>query len=52
MHYAVYIPLNAKKPHDRPYSGYLWKPAEPNKVCTSKQLGFVASTETFNGNQA
>ena len=26
------------------------KPAKRNNVCTSKQLGFVASTETFNEN--
>ena len=40
-----------KIPPSRPYDASLWKPAERNKVCTSK-LRFVASTETFNGNQA
>ena len=41
-----------KIPHNRTYDGYLWKPAKRNKVRTSKQLQFAASTKTFNGNQA
>ena len=41
-----------KRPHNRPYDACLWKPAKRNKVHTSKQLWFVASTEIFNGNQA
>ena len=40
------------RPHNRPYDACLWKPAKHNKVGTSKQLRFVASTETFNGNHA
>ena len=41
-----------KRTHHRTYDGCRWKPAECNKVRTSKQLRFVANTETFNGNQA
>ena len=40
-----------KRPRYKPDNGCLWKPAKRNSVCTSKQLGFVASTETFNGNR-
>ena len=36
----------------RTYNGCLWKPAERNKVCMSKQRRFVASTEIFIGDQA
>ena len=41
-----------KRPRNKPSDGCLWKPAKRNNVCTSKKLRFVASTETFNGNQA
>ena len=41
-----------KRPRNRTYDGCLWKPAKLNKVRTSKQLRFVANTETFNGNLA
>ena len=41
-----------KIPDNRPYDGYLWKPAKCNKIRTSKQLGFVTSTKKFNRNQA
>ena len=41
-----------KRPHSRTYNVCLWKLGERNKVCTSKQFRFVASTETFIGNQA
>ena len=41
-----------KRPHTRFYDVCLWNPTERNKVRTSKQLRFAASTETFNGNQA
>ena len=51
MGYAIYIPLNAKT-YNRTYDGCLWKLAKRYNVRTSKQLRFVASTETFNGNQA
>ena len=36
-----------KRPHNRTYDGCLWKPAEHNKVHTSKQLQLAASTETL-----
>ena len=41
-----------KRSHNKPNDSCLWKPAECNDVHTSKQLRFVASTETFNGNQS
>ena len=41
-----------KIPHNRPYDVCLWKPAERNKVPTSKQLRFVVSADTIIGNQA
>ena len=41
-----------KWPRNKPDDGCLWKAAKRNAVCTSKQLQFVASTKTFNGNQA
>ena len=41
-----------KRPLNKPSDGCLCKPAKRNSVRTSKQLRFVASTETFNGNQA
>ena len=51
MRYAIYIPPNAKRAN-KPNNGCLWKPAKHNSVWASKQLRFVAITETFNGNQA
>ena len=41
-----------KRPRNKPNDGCLWKPAKRNSVRASKQLRFVAITETFNGNQA
>ena len=41
-----------KRPRNKPNDGCLWKPANRNSVCVSKQPRFVAITETFNGNQA
>ena len=41
-----------KRPRNKPNDGCLWKPAKRNSVRTSKQLRFVAITETYNGNQA
>ena len=41
-----------KRPRNKPNDGCLWKPAKRNSVRPSKQLRFVAITETFNGNQA
>ena len=42
MSYAIYIPPNARYlTHNRPYDACLLKPAEGNKVYTSKQLRFV-----------
>ena len=41
-----------KRPRNKPNYGCLWKPAKPNSVRASKQLRFVAITETFNENQA
>ena len=35
----------------KPSDSYPWQPAKCNNVRTSKQLRFVASTETFNENQ-
>lgn len=43
MGYAIYIAVNTKDlTHNRPYDACLLKPAEGNKVYTSKQLRFVA----------
>ena len=50
MRYTIYIPPNAKDVAINLAMGCL--PAKRNKVRTSKQLLFVASNETFNGNQA
>ena len=50
MRYAIYVPPNAKD--NRPYDACLWKPAERNKVCMSKQIRFVVRAEIINGNQA
>ena len=44
--------FNYKRPRNKPNDGYLWKPTERNSVCASKQLRFVAITETINGNRA
>ena len=44
--------FKCKRPHDIPYDACLWKLAKHNKGRTSKQLKFVASAETINGNQA
>ena len=41
-----------KRPRNVPTDRCLWKPAKRNSVRASKQLRFVAITETFNGNQA
>ena len=41
-----------KRPRNKPDDGCLWKPARRSNVRTRKQLWIVASTETFNGNQA
>ena len=41
-----------KRPRNKPNDGCLWKLVKYNSVRTSKQLRFVASTETFTGNQA
>ena len=41
-----------KIPHNRPYDVCLWKPAERNKVPTSKQLRFFVIADTIIGNQA
>ena len=41
-----------QRPRNKPSDGCLWKPSNRNSVCASKQLRFVAITETFNGNQA
>ena len=41
-----------KRPRNKPNAGCLWKPTKRNGVRASKQLRFVAITETFNGNQA
>ena len=40
-----------KRPHKKLNDGCLWKPPKRNNVGASKQLRFVAITETFNGNQ-
>ena len=49
----VVIPyLWCKRPRNKPCDACLWKPGQRNAVRASKQLQFVASTETFNGNQA
>ena len=37
---------------NKPTDGCLWKPAKRHSIRASKQLRFVATTETFNGNQA
>ena len=37
-----------KRHRNKPDDGWLWKPAKPNKIRMSKQLRFVAITETFN----
>ena len=47
MRYVIYMPLNAAKIYDRPNDACLWKLAKRNKVCTSKQLQFVARAETM-----
>ena len=52
MRYAIYIPPKNKRPRNKFNDGCLWKPAKCNSVRASKQLQFVAITETFNGNQA
>ena len=36
-----------KRPRNKPHGGCLWKPAKRNSVRASKQLRFVAITETF-----
>ena len=41
-----------KRPRNQPHDDCLWKPAKRNNILMSKQLRFVASIETFNGNQA
>ena len=41
-----------KRPRNKPDDGCLWKRAKRDNVRTSKQLRFVACTETFKGNQA
>ena len=46
MRYAIYMPPNKQN------DGCLWKPAKRNSVRASKQLRFVAITETLNGNKA
>ena len=51
MRCAIYIPL-IERPRNKPCGACLWKPAQRNEVRASKQLRSVASTETFNGNQA
>ena len=61
--YALYIESNPlpqllslvskyKRPRNKPNGSWLWKLAKRNSVRASKQLRFVAITETFNGNQA
>ena len=40
-----------KRRRNKPNDGSWWKLAKCNNVHTSKQLRFVASTETINGNQ-
>ena len=40
-----------KRPRNKPGDACLWKLSKRNKIRTSKQLWFVASTETFNVNQ-
>ena len=52
MRYAIYMPPKDKRPRNKPNDGCLWKPTKRNSVRASKQLRFVAITETFNGNQA
>ena len=53
MRYVIHILPNTKDlAINLATDGCLWKPAKRNSVCMSKQLWFVASTETFNGNQA
>ena len=52
MRYAIYIPPNTKDLAIKPNDGCLWKPVKRNSARASKQLRFVAITETFNGNQA
>ena len=47
-----FIYLQIQRPRNKPNDGCLWKPAKRNSVRASKQLRFVAITETFNGNQA
>ena len=51
--YAIYMAPNTKDlAINQTRDGCLWKPAKRNSVCVSKQLRFVAITETFIGNQA
>ena len=52
MRYTIYIPPNTKRPNNKPNDVCPWEPAKRTGVCASKQLRFVAITETFNGNQA
>ena len=40
------------RPRNKPNDGCLWKPVKCRSVRASKQLQFVAITETFNENQA
>ena len=52
MRYAIYIPLNAKD-HAIGLTMIAYRNRQKrNKVCTNKQLRFVASIEILNGNQA
>ena len=41
-----------KRPCNKPVGDRLWRPAKRKRVCTSKQLRFVASNKIFNENQA
>ena len=52
MRYAIYIPLNAKDLTIELTMLAYGNRQNVIKLRTSKQLQFVASTETFNGKQA
>ena len=38
IRYTIYMPPNAKRPHNKPDDGCLWKPGKRNNTRTSKQL--------------